>query len=58
MTLMPGQVGEMIVRFNIDAGADLPNVVNEAKAGVANTDPANGPVCDPYVTGEASTESS
>ena len=58
ITLTPGQIGEMIVRFTIDAGADLPNVVNEAKAGVANTDPENGPVCEPFVTGSNNTSSS
>jgi len=45
----------MIVRFLIDADADLPNVINTATAGVANTDPESGEVCDPYTNGTETT---
>ena len=58
ITLWANEVWEMIVRFTIDDWADLPNVVNEAKVWVANTDPAAWPVCEPYVTGQEATVSS
>ncbi len=58
ISLWADEAWYMIVRFTIDEGADLPNVINEAKWWVAYTDPETWEVCDPYVTwsAEASSE--